>query len=107
MLTALRETPLRLATQAQILATTAPAALTQHASMALAKAKGTEDEPRFLAHRIWQIVLIVAIAVVLVAGIVSYALVAYQCVSRGYDRVKWSGPNGWRVWEFKIICEKY
>ena len=58
-------------------------------------------------HRVWQIVLIVAIAVVLVAGIVSYAIIAGLCISKGYDRVAWSGPNGWRVWQYKIVCEKY
>ncbi|MEU9856092.1 hypothetical protein [Streptomyces sp. NPDC047974] len=107
MLTALRETPLRLATQAQILATGTPEALHRRCSESLAKVQGVPGEPRLVSHRIWQIVLIIAIAVVLVAGIVSYALVALECTRRGYDRVKWSGPNGWRIWEFKIICEKY
>jgi hypothetical protein len=53
-----------------------------------------------------QIVLIVAIAVVLVAGVVSYAVVASMCVAHGYNNVLASGPNGWKVWEFRIVCSK-
>lgn len=53
-----------------------------------------------------QIVLIVAIAVVLIAGIVAYSLVAYQCISHGYRRVVSYGPNGWRVWQFRIVCSR-
>jgi hypothetical protein len=53
-----------------------------------------------------QIVLIVAIAVVLIAGIVAYSLVAYQCIIHGYRRVVSYGPNGWKVWQFRIVCSK-
>lgn len=52
------------------------------------------------------IVLIVAIAVVLVAGIVAYSLVLYQCIKHGYNHVEAYGPNGWRVWEFRIVCSR-
>lgn len=61
---------------------------------------------KLASHRVWQIVLIVAVAVVLIAGIVAYAIVATQCINAGYDRVAWHGPNGWKVWEYKIICER-
>ena len=53
-----------------------------------------------------QIVLIVAVAVVLIAGIVAYALIAYQCISHGYNHVEWYGPNGWKIWQFKIVCSR-
>ena len=53
-----------------------------------------------------EIVVIVAMALVLIAGIIAYALVALQCVIRGYSHVAWSGPNGWKFWEFKILCTK-
>lgn len=52
------------------------------------------------------IVLIVAIAVVLVAGIVAYALILNQCIKHGYSHVEAWGPNSWKVWEFRIVCTK-
>lgn len=49
------------------------------------------------------VVLIVAMALVMIAGFVVFGLIAAQCISRGYN-LGWYGPNGWRVWEMRITC---
>ena len=51
-------------------------------------------------------VLIVAMALVLISGIVAFSLVAYQCIKHGYNHVAAYGPNGWRVWQMRIVCQK-
>ena len=38
--------------------------------------------------------------------IVAFSLVAYQCIKHGYTHVAAYGPNGWRVWQMRIVCQK-
>ncbi len=66
---------------------------------------GQPASMNFVAHYA-QIAFIVATAVVLIAGIVAYALVAYQCIKHGYSHVVAYGPNGWQFWNFRIVCSK-
>lgn len=51
-------------------------------------------------------VFIVAVAVLLALGMTLAAGIAIYCIQKGYRRVEWFGPNGWKVWQMKVACSK-
>ena len=91
------------------LATPAPIRTSSPWSMALdtdaSLGLGTVQVSERVRHAA-QIVLIVAMALVLISGIVAFSLVAYQCIKHGYNHVAAYGPNGWRLWQMRIVCQK-
>lgn len=51
-------------------------------------------------------VFIVAVAILLALGMTLAAGIAIYCIRKGYRRVSWYGPNGWKVWQMKVACSK-
>lgn len=52
------------------------------------------------------VVFIVAVAVLLALSVVMSTAVVLYCISKGYRRVEWFGPNGWKVWQMKVACSR-
>lgn len=52
------------------------------------------------------VVFIVAVAILLALSITMSLAVVIYCISKGYRSVSWFGPNGWKVWEMKVACQK-
>ena len=51
-------------------------------------------------------VFIVAVSVLLALGMTLAAGIAVYCIHKGYRRVAWYGPNGWKVWQMKVACRR-
>lgn len=77
-------------------ASTAPATVSK-ASVRLRRAGQERDNAV-------AVVFIVAVAVLLALSVVMSTAVVLYCIAKGYRRVEWFGPNGWKVWQMKVKC---